>query len=470
MELTKTNFIHYLNCPKSLWVYKRDSNQYPDGDFTDFMKKLAREGYEVERYVKTYFAENDAVDFQRTFKSSEGLFARADGFEIQADGQAYLYEVKSSTSIKRSGGYNQIKDACFQAIVAERSGQKIDKIILIYLNGEYIKEGDIDPDGLLAFEDVTEEVRLLYAETEAEIDQALELLSETDIDRSGCGCIYQSKNHHCDTFKYFNPNVPLYSIYNLPRLSEKKRRELIANGLFALDDIPVAYELSDTQSGVLIAAHAGEPQIDKSAIDTMLSGYQFPLYFFDYETFASAVPIVDGASPHKQFPVQYSLHILHADGKLEHREFLQDKPELPLNLVEQMEVDFGSVGSVVSWHASFEKTQNREMGKWFPDKADFLNDINDRMVDLEDIFKQAYVDVRFKGSTSIKKVLPVICPHIGYDKLDIQDGASAMDAWHKMIQSDGDEANARAKALLSYCAMDTFAMVEIYRFLLSRFG
>ncbi|MCH8203431.1 MAG: DUF2779 domain-containing protein, partial [Proteobacteria bacterium] len=147
------------------------------------------------------------------------------------------------------------------------------------------------------------------------------------------------------------------------------------------------------------AAHANAPQIDLGAVRKFLSLFLFPLYFFDYETFASAVPLVEGSSPHKHFPVQYSLHILDEDGNLSHKEFLQREPQLPSNLVEQMEQDFGIVGNVVSWHASFEKTQNREMAKWFPDKADFLGDLNDRMVDLEDVFKKTYVDARFDGST-----------------------------------------------------------------------
>lgn len=465
MEFTKTNFIHYLSCPKSLWVYKRDSDQYPDGDFTAFMQKLAREGYEVERYVKALFVGNDTIDFQKTFRSSDGLFARTDGFEVTEQGQAYLYEVKSSTSVKRSGGHSHVKDACFQTIAAERSGQNIDKVFLIHLNGEYIRDGEVDSEDLLVIKDVTEEVREIYSETSEEIDQALALLSQAEIDRNGCSCVCHAKAHHCDTFDLFNPSIPVPSIYNLPRLSEKKRRELIADDMIDLLDVPVDYELSDIQSGVLIAAHAGKAQIDKPAIAGMLAGYQFPLYFFDYETFASAVPMIDGASPHKHFPVQYSLHILEEDGSLTHREFLQREAQLPFNLVEQLEADFGEVGSVVSWHASFEKTQNKEMAKWFPEKADFLGDLNDRMVDLEDMFKRAYVDARFGGSTSIKKVLPIICPHLGYDDLDVQDGASAMDAWQKMILSSGDEAETQAKALLSYCEMDTFAMVEIYRFL-----
>ena len=91
------------------------------------------------------------------------------------------------------------------------------------------------------------------------------------------------------------------------------------------------------------------------------------------------------------------------DGALTQKEFLEREPQVPLNLIAQMEQDFGAEGSVISWHGSFEKTQNKEMAKWFPGKADFLAGINDRMVDLEDVFKAAYVDARVRWFNNDQK-------------------------------------------------------------------
>ena len=88
------------------------------------------------------------------------------------------------------------------------------------------------------------------------------------------------------------------------------------------------------------------------------------------------------------------------------------------------------------------------------------------MVDLEEVFKTDYVDARFDGSTSIKKVLQVVCSHLDYKELEVQDGASAMEAWQRMINAAPDEAEKIAADLLKYCERDTFAMVEIYRFLI----
>ena len=466
MQFTKTDFIHYLNCPKSLWLLKREPENYPHGEFSAFMRKLTREGQEVERYVRRFFehAGNRPVSFQRVFESDDGLYARVDAVEQTYDEEIVLYEIKSSTSVKTDNRHNQIKDACFQKICADRAGQKIDRVYLVHLNDEYVRKGDIDPEALLVFVDVTAQVEDIAAETAAEIDTAIAFLAG-EINRDGCSCVELSRGNHCDTFSLFNPGVPTPSIYHLPRLSADKRRGLLSRGIIALEDVPEDYPLSDVQRLVVEAAKKGAPQINPKVIRRFLSKLTFPLYFLDFETFASAIPIMDGASPHRQIPVQFSLHVLEEDGTLTHREYLEREPRISLPLVSSMQAEIGSTGSIISWHASFEKMCNRNMAAAFPDKADFLNGLNERMVDLEEVFKSGYVDARFDGSTSIKKVLPVICPDLHYGDLDVQDGSSAMEAWERMIHAEPSESERIARALLSYCERDTLAMVEIYRFL-----
>lgn len=466
--LTKTEFIHFLNCSKSLWLLKKDPEHYPYGEFSTFMQKLVREGYEVERYVRQFFENTGGRDvrFQAVFETDKGLYARVDALEHMGDGTTELYEIKSSTSVKTDTRHNHLKDACFQKICAERAGQKIDRVFLVHLNGDYVREGEIDPNAMLVFADITEAVDEVEAETSEEIDAALAFLA-CDHDMNGCSCIERTRANHCDAFSLFNPDVPTPSIYSLPRLRANKICDLRSMNVIGLDAVPDDFSLSENQRLIVDSFRDSEPKINEGAIRQFLSDLSFPLYFFDYETFSSAVPLLDGTSPHKHFPVQYSLHILDADGSLHHKEYLEREARLPDRLLERMKEDIGLEGSLVSWHASFEKTQNRQMTALFPNEADFLNGLNDRMVDLEDLFKTAYVDARFDGSTSIKKVLPVVCPHLNYSDLDVQDGATAMESWKRMLDAEPGEADKIAQSLLSYCERDTFAMVEIYRFLAS---
>ena len=83
-----------------------------------------------------------------------------------------------------------------------------------------------------------------------------------------------------------------------------------------------------------------------------------------------------------------------------------------------------------------------------------------------DIFKDGlYVDHRFHGSASIKKVLPVLCPELSYKELEIGEGTKAMLAWYEMVYGNLTiEAKEQIRQnLLIYCKLDTWAMVEIWR-------
>lgn len=466
MPLSKTDFIHYLNCPKSFWLSKRDPANFPAGEFSAFQQKLAQEGREVERYFRQYFEQRGtgAVLFERAFDTDDGLHARVDGLKVGDDGAATLYEVKSSTRVKEGQPQYQLKDACFQKICAERAGHPINRVFLVHLNGDYVRRGEIAPAELLVFADVTDDVAGIEAETADEIADALELLAR-DIDRNDCSCLYKSRGNHCDAFDYLNPDIPRPSIYSLPRLHGRRLEGLVDEGLFEPNQVPEDLELNAKQRIVLEALRGGECQIDEGVIDQFLGQLEYPLYFLDYETYASAVPIIDGASPHWQFPVQYSLHVLGENDELRHCEYLEREARLPDHLLERLEADIGPQGSIVSWHAAFERGRNDAMAEAFPDRADFLYDINARMVDLEDPFKTGYVDAGFDGSTSIKKVLPVVCPDLNYQGLEVQDGAAAMDAWKRMIEAEPAEADRIAANLLGYCERDTDAMVAIYRFL-----
>ena len=100
-----------------------------------------------------------------------------------------------------------------------------------------------------------------------------------------------------------------------------------------------------------------------------------------------------------------------------------------------------------------------------PEYKDYLTYINTHMYDLEVVFKKNYVDYRCKGSSSLKKVLPVICSGFSYDDENIQDGTTAMETWGELVTEVKDEIvkDEIRKNLLSYCELDSLAMVEIYK-------
>ncbi len=467
MQISKTDFLHFLRCPKSLWLEKLKEDIYPHGEFTDYAAKLAMEGYEVEAQLRTLLElrpHAHAWSFQSEFETARGLFARVDAIRSNADGTVEVYEVKSSTSVKRDANHDQVKDAAFQMIAAEDFGMKVSRVFIVHLNSDYVRAGNINPEALLAFAEVTDEVRKIEGETRTEIDTAIAYLGQPQIDERCCSCLTKSRTNHCDAFGYFNADIPSPSIYDLPRISTQKLTAFTEDGRFGLNEIGLN-EVTPAQARVLRSAHSRAPELDRKAIASFYAKARYPLWFLDYETYSSAIPLIDGVRPQAPIPFQFSLHVKRTpdDDELLHAEYLAEEPALPRALVERLAQHIGPDGSIVSWHAAFENTQNQTMAELFPDKAEFLHGLVGRTLDLEDLFKNGYVDIAFGGSTSIKKVLPTLVPDLTYAGLAVANGTDAMNAWAQLIRmQDGPEKDVLRSNMLAYCKLDTLAMVRIF--------
>ena len=75
--------------------------------------------------------------------------------------------------------------------------------------------------------------------------------------------------------------------------------------------------------------------------------------------------MVEGVKPHAHIPFQFSIHVTAAGNiaDLQHFEYLADKAELPIKMIESMQKITRSKGSIVSSHKSFENTRNNN---WRP--------------------------------------------------------------------------------------------------------
>lgn len=460
--LTKTDFLSYLSCDKSLWLKKNKPSSYKVTKKSKYEEKLSDEGYKVQNEIQKYLTKKPNAKqycFEKPYKTSDGLFSQADIVKENHDGTVDLYEVKSSSNITE----NHIIDSTFQTITMEKSGTKVKDIFIVYINKDYVREDNINISQMMIFELVTNEVRNKIEELNISIKTALNFLNKSTIDETSCSCLELSRSNHCESFEYFNSNIPKYSIYNLPRITKNKIKSFLKDNRFALENIKED-EVTKNQLKVLKSAKLKKPIISKNLITSFFNMVKYPLYFIDYETYSSAIPIFKGVKPHAHIPFQFSLHVKKRinSSEYEHFEFLAENAELPLKLIEYMEKVIGSNGSIFSWHKSFEISRNKEMANLYPDKSNFLNSINIRMIDLEDIFKDGYVDIQFGGSTSIKKVLPVITD-LSYDDLEVSNGTDAMSAFIEMIDIKDDIKKIEIrKNMLKYCERDTMAMVKIF--------
>ena len=119
---------------------------------------------------------------------------------------------------------------------------------------------------------------------------------------------------------------------------------------------------------------------------------------------------------------------------------------------------------VVAYNASFEKTILCELAESVPEHAEALADITARLVDALPLVRDHVYHPDFGGSFSLKSVLPVLVPGMGYEGLEISSGGLAsLKLRRLMFESDVPltEREQTREALLQYCAVDTLGVVRL---------
>ncbi len=488
ITISKTDYLVYRDCPKNAWMKIHRPEVYFKSEMASFVKLIIETGNEVEVVARELFptgvlikgrdeeAEEEtqkylgikqATLFQPIFRA-EGYLAACDVLKFDEETGKYdIYEIKATNEADEK---THFYDLAFQVNLLRMCGLDVGKIKLLHLNSKYVRDGDIDITELFAIDDVTADIEALCPDVALEMELALSYIS-SDVEPNGnCSCIYKGRSKHCATFASSNPQVPQYSVHDISRIgiSKAKLTELIDGNIFKIEDVPDDMALSDIQRNQVDAYIYDKVTIDREKIREELADLVYPIYFLDYETFPSAIPRFDGFSPYQQIPFQYSLHVLRAhDAEPEHFEFLYTEagdPSTPLAM--SLKKDMGLTGSVIVWNKGFERGRNEEMARKIPDVMAFMNSVNSRLYDLMDVFKkQYYVHKDFRGSTSIKKILPVLAPELSYEELGIKEGGTAAESWNKITTGkvSPEETEKIKKDLLVYCGLDSYAMYAIWR-------
>ena len=468
--LTKSLFMNGEQCTKLLWYAQR--KELPELTLSDKHKFV--QGREFEKYVKKLFPDGvDLSEFRNEDNIKETqklveqkktifeagfqfqyLFVKNDILEPSNDGWN-LYEIKASTEVKPE----HIPDLAFQKYVCEKAGLKIKKCFVLFLNKEYSKNGEINPQELVSKEEVTEKVNEVDNLEEHSRKYLAIFQNETAPDVAiGKHC---NKPHECVLKEKCWAYLPEYHVIQLTNW--RQYWKLFEDGIVDIKDIPKDVKLTDKDKIIKEASDKNEIVVSKDKIKEFLASLNYPLYHLDFETFDTAVPIFDKSRPYQKIPFQYSLHVQQKDGTAKHFEFLAEGGTDPRPaLLDNLKSKIGKTGDVIAFNKSFEINVLTKLAEDFPEHKDWINNVLMRIADLADPFKNFYYyNPKQKGQYSIKKVLPSLTGN-GYSELEINNGGDAsMQFFYSNIKHEfGNVAEIR-KNLLKYCCLDTEGMVWI---------
>ena len=474
--LSKTRYLNGMQCLKYLWILSHEPEKIPVLDMAT--KYMFDQGHLVGDLAKRLFPGGIDIptdDFMGNIRRTEellekrkplfeagilteGIYSRVDILNPSNVNGWDLIEVKSTTSVKDV----HLDDVSFQKYCCEKLGLKIQKCLLMHINNQYVKEGEIDPQKFFTLEDITGKVEQSSNGIQDRIADMLGVISATTCPEvtigKHCSDPYDCALTECWAF------LPEYNIFKL-YYGGKKSFDLFDSGIITIREIPDSYKLNDKQRIQQACELSGKPYVDREGISNFLDTLQYPLYYLDFETVGPAVPLFDGTRPYQAIPFQFSLHVAENDGaKPKHFSFLASGTGdfRPTFLAELKNV-LGDAGSIVVYNQGFEEGILKELALAFPEYHDWVNRVRERLVDLLSPFRQFhYYNPLQKGSASLKSVLPALTGK-GYEDLDISDGQAASIAFQAVTYGNvfEEERNKVRSDLEKYCGLDTEGMIWI---------
>jgi hypothetical protein len=225
------------------------------------------------------------------------------------------------------------------------------------------------------------------------------------------------------------------------------KRDKINQGIYFIDQMDKSdFDIQLTPDGMSTgkrqwlqvksaqASGSGKPKdfLDKDGLSRFMDSVVYPLHFIDFETTSVAIPFFQGMKPYEGIAFQYSHHIMHENGKIEHRgQFLHtETDEFPnfhfvRNLKKELEMDNGTIFRYANHENSFlnaihdqlseskEKDRKSLMG-WIQSITKSGSTPSDTrrgnrcMEDLLELVVKYHYHPYMEGSNSIKSVLPAV--------------------------------------------------------------
>ncbi|MFC1971023.1 DUF2779 domain-containing protein [Chloroflexota bacterium] len=474
--LSKSRYMNGLQCPRYIWIQFHEPEKIPETDPTT--QHIFDQGHEVGYLAKQLFPGGIDIpqdNFMGNIEETKELlcerkplfeagilagkfYSRVDILIPSGEDEWDICEVKSSTSVKKV----HIDDVAFQRYCCTQSGLTIRNCYLALINNQYVRHGEVDPEGLFNIHDVTDKVEEASEGIKDRIDSIIKVIKGETCPETIIGP-HCREPYECPLTDCWN-HLPEHSVFTL-YWSGKQAFKMYDSGILAIEEIPDDYKLNDAQRVQKACVISGESHVDREAIREFLATLKYPLYYLDFETIGPAVPLFDGVRPYNDVPFQFSLHVVRDEKSTPvHYSYLTSGKDDPRPaLIIELQKTLGKSGSIIAYHKGFEEGCLRDMAIAFPEYSDWVEHICSRLVDLLAPFSNfQYYHPSQKGSASLKRVLPAITGR-GYEDLDINDGQIASFTFLATTYGDmpEDEKAEVMQNLEQYCGMDTEGMIWI---------
>lgn len=466
----------FIRCKRLYLLSKNADNDYKpylrqDESITDLLIKY----FKIEKY---YLGQrNDPGDRVFAYKDEYEWFVRP-RFEdkqlrinvplVHKINEMYdLYFFYGNTSISQldsityTVSYNMMN----------KLGFVVNDIYVIYLNGDYVRNEELDLEELFIVSDRYKGKKIIdiIKNNDFDYEETIDEMSKVSLDN-----IEINKNKYCklnglcdyydDCFKDIDKDDD--SILSL--VSSKYKEQMYEEGIRHLKDVDLTrLEGNRTQYAQIMASRNNGLFVDRIALKNWLDKLNDrPISFIDFEWDRYLVPPYKDMKPMDVVCFEFALYYIDEDAHLQHRTFVGTK-DCRKEFVEALISNIPSNGPLLAYNASgAECLRIKELAHIYPEYADKLNDINSRLVDLAVPFVDGIIyDTRMQGNYTLKKLVD-ICSDYSYKDLEIYNGMDAVFNWRNVDKGTQEENIKIINNLKQYCSLDAYGLFLVYKWLI----
>ncbi|MCI9312401.1 MAG: DUF2779 domain-containing protein [Erysipelotrichaceae bacterium] len=468
---------HYERCARLAWLCAHEPQPFvPFVYMQESMSELAKQYFHLEDYFEGNVGDDPALAMAALKTKDVLLNARFTIHDLRikismmkrSEEGWDIYFFYSSCYPKES----EAQKLADTLQVLKALNVLVKKVWIVHLNAAYVRSDELDVQQLLLV------TPYLYNRKNKAYHLAMDLINECQRDVFAFGdaiaslleapCPVCKEHAACmrgGKCRYYAHCFPAHhedtSVLNFIQTAHKY--ELMDQGVVDMRDIDVQLlEGTRQQYAQIMAARNGGFYVDRFALRNWLKQtFSDPISYLDFEWESYAIPPYKGMRPFDVLVFQYSLHIEEKGKELRHEEYIGEG-DCRIDFIEHLLAAIPKTGTILVYNMEgAEKLRLIQLQAQFPQYKEQLNDLCERMVDLALPFVSGCIyDSRMRGYHSLK-VLSKVFNDMDYQDLEISQGLQAPQNWRRM-QSDPDAKESIRKALLAYCAMDTYAEYALF--------
>jgi hypothetical protein len=316
---------------------------------------------------------------------------------------------------------NYFLEAAFNVYILRGCGYNIKQVSILSINKHYVLQEEIDPASFFSIRNITEAIND----------------SVTDI------------------------NEKIESVLSLEDSINIKEAEIIVDKGLA----EVTRLMNSDVLGLFPGLRTDSFEVENLfELRQFLNSIEYPIGLLDIETFMPPIPVIKGTTPFHHLPFHYSLHRLeNKNSAVSHIQFLSPFSAIGIKaLQDSLALELKVVQTILAFDSATEK-------KILNSLTTYQANSDYNICDLSIPFQNGWI--KFKDSAdsySLKNIMTVLLGENVYEKLPVQNGRDAMNAYECWLyETDLDKKQVIYGELCTYGKLDSFALIIIYKWLSS---